>query len=352
MKLLTLPATAALLLALQPTTGEDTAAQFDVVRKSAVPVKRFAPTYPNIELRRGRQGWVDVSYVVTTEGEVIDAIVVDSSGSRAFERAAIQSVSRFHYEPATVNGQPVQQCETKSRISFAIDKGPGGVSRRFLSNYRRIAETIDAGDLSTASKKIDDSFETYATTLTEISWLWTLRARIAGLEGRRTDQLHAVRKATSSSTWVDPKLLPNLLAVRASLEIEHRLYADAIKTYERLLETGANDVNTEQLGKAIDTIRQVAESDQILSVPAVINNIDDCDDCRTNWQYDPLRNRFRIASPSGNLGNIEIRCQWQRFIDKADSDQVWEIDPDWGECSIVVFGEPGTSFELHELPQA
>jgi len=48
---------------------------------TAKPIKRIAPHYPRSELTQGRQGWVQLSYVVTTAGEIVDPVVENSSGT-------------------------------------------------------------------------------------------------------------------------------------------------------------------------------------------------------------------------------------------------------------------------------
>ncbi len=75
----------------------------------AKPVKRTAPTYPSSELRNAQQRWVELNYVVAEDGTVIEPVVEASSGSRAFERAAINTVKRWQYEPSLQDGDPVQQ---------------------------------------------------------------------------------------------------------------------------------------------------------------------------------------------------------------------------------------------------
>jgi hypothetical protein len=31
-----------------------------------------------------------------------------------------------------------------------------------------------------------------------------------------------------------------------------------------------------------------------------------------------------------------------------EKDRAWRIPPEWGDCSIYVFGEPGSTFQLLE----
>lgn len=65
------------------------------------------PTYPT-ELRRSRrQGTVYVVFHVDTSGRVVDP-KVEKSTDPAFERAALEAVRQWRFEPGTRNGQNVQ----------------------------------------------------------------------------------------------------------------------------------------------------------------------------------------------------------------------------------------------------
>ena len=135
-----------LLLALPVASSAEATADSTLHRGvSAKPVKRTPPLYPRAELERNQQGWVQMSYVVTPEGEVIDPVVEDSSGSRLFERAALRTVKNWSYEPATWDDQPVQQCQTKVMITFALEDVGKKVSRKFRNRYKKIDKTIADG---------------------------------------------------------------------------------------------------------------------------------------------------------------------------------------------------------------
>ena len=82
-----------------------------------VSIFKTAPIYPNRELNRGREGSVIVEYTITKDGGVTD-IKILSSTSSAFSAAAKQAVKKFKYEPATVNGKPIDQEGWKHKITF------------------------------------------------------------------------------------------------------------------------------------------------------------------------------------------------------------------------------------------
>lgn len=85
-----------------------------------LPIVRVAPVYPSRALSRGLEGFVDMSFTVTTTGSVKDPIVLQSTSS-LFERAATQAVLKFKYKPRVVDGVPVEVPGVKTRISFELE---------------------------------------------------------------------------------------------------------------------------------------------------------------------------------------------------------------------------------------
>jgi protein TonB len=86
-----------------------------------LPIVRVAPVYPARALSRGIEGYVDMSFTVTTTGTVRDPIVLFSTSS-LFERAATRAVLKFKYKPRVVDGVPVDVSGVKTRISFKIEE--------------------------------------------------------------------------------------------------------------------------------------------------------------------------------------------------------------------------------------
>jgi protein TonB len=86
-----------------------------------LPIVRVAPVYPARALSRGLEGFVDLSFTVTTTGTVKDPIVLQSTSS-LFERAAVRAVLKFKYKPRVVDGVPVEVPGVKTRISFMLEE--------------------------------------------------------------------------------------------------------------------------------------------------------------------------------------------------------------------------------------
>ena len=318
-------------------------------RISAKPIERSAPRYPVHELRRNQQGWVVLNYVVTDDGRVVEPVVEESSGSRAFEDAAMYTVKSWRYEPARLNGEPVQQCKTKVRIAFALEGAEAKVSRPFYAKYRKMEQVLDEGDIDGAAAALGAAFESEGLSLAEMSWLWAFQARLAGLQGDRELQLAALRRATAgSSQWVTEDLLTGLLTTQAALELESGDFSSAMQSYEALRSIDSAD--TSQLDPFIEQIRTLVAGDELFFADAAIGGNPNCETCDSQWQYRPLRRAIEIADVEGQLGDLELRCEWQRFVDQAREGVTWNIPESWGDCSLVVHGEAGSTFKLFEIP--
>jgi protein TonB len=85
-----------------------------------LPIVRVAPVYPTRALIRELEGFVDMSFTVTTAGTVKDPIVLQSTSS-LFERAATRAVLKFKYKPRVVDGIPVEVVGVKTRITFQLE---------------------------------------------------------------------------------------------------------------------------------------------------------------------------------------------------------------------------------------
>ncbi|WP_199100913.1 energy transducer TonB [Dyella sp. ASV21] len=86
----------------------------------AVLVRNVSPRYPTTAVRANQEGWVEVSFTITPEGNVDDVKVVDAEPRHVFDRAAVEAVSRWKYQPATQDGSPVAS-QDKRRIVFKLN---------------------------------------------------------------------------------------------------------------------------------------------------------------------------------------------------------------------------------------
>jgi periplasmic protein TonB len=88
----------------------------------AAPAVRINPTYPPREAARGIEGWVLVQYDITATGAVSNVIAVDSEPGTAFDKAAVDAVARWRYNPSVVNGQAMERVGMQTMIRFTLEE--------------------------------------------------------------------------------------------------------------------------------------------------------------------------------------------------------------------------------------
>ncbi len=93
-----------------------------VADTAPIPLVRIDPIYPPRAQSRGTEGWVVVEFTITATGKVSDASVVEADPPSLFNRAALKAIRRWKYKPKIIDGQPVDQTNMRTLISFKLEK--------------------------------------------------------------------------------------------------------------------------------------------------------------------------------------------------------------------------------------
>jgi TonB family protein len=96
---------------------EPTILQENQMRRTAF----MAPTYPARARERGTEGWVDLEFTVARDGTTRDAVVRAAEPAGTFDRAALDAVKRWRYEPRVVGGTVVEQ-RVETRLRFRLSE--------------------------------------------------------------------------------------------------------------------------------------------------------------------------------------------------------------------------------------
>jgi protein TonB len=80
-----------------------------------------SPTYPAAARRMGEEGTVRLDVHIGADGAVLEVRVKQSSGSPALDRAAMDTVRRWRFIPATVDGQPVAEWYRDWKWQFKLE---------------------------------------------------------------------------------------------------------------------------------------------------------------------------------------------------------------------------------------
>ncbi|HMN43544.1 MAG TPA: TonB family protein [Povalibacter sp.] len=91
-----------------------------VVQARELPrTREVAAAYPNDAERRGIEGWVDIEFVIATDGTTRSPIVRESQPAGVFDKSALDALAKWRFEPVTRNGKTVEQ-RAILRVRFAL----------------------------------------------------------------------------------------------------------------------------------------------------------------------------------------------------------------------------------------
>jgi len=318
----------------------------------AKPLERPAAAYPEKELRHHIEGWVRVSFVVAPTGKVSDAMIEDSSGNGAFDQAALAAVLNWRYEPALLNGQPIESGVRSTRMSFGFEEADGA-SYDFRKSYAAFSKALDSGDFATAETRLRQLEANEHINLYEEAWLWWMR--YAYLDATRSPDEAA--KVDALEHAVDRRgyyLEPNLL-----VEAARRLYlaratrldvSSAIRIFEGLRDSDVARGSPyfksvlAALKPSYETMKAAIGGDQLLRMTAEVSKHD-------YWVHELMRRSFSIYEVQGRLDALDIRCErgLKRYPSVGERN-IYSVPGDWGECGVYVRGAPGTQFSFQEYP--
>jgi TonB family protein len=83
-------------------------------------IREVPAVYPRDAAREGTEGWVQVEFTIAPDGSTRDLQVRDSAPAQVFDKAALDSVSKWRFEPVRRNGAPVAQ-RAVLQVRFVLD---------------------------------------------------------------------------------------------------------------------------------------------------------------------------------------------------------------------------------------
>ena len=317
------------------------------------PIERQNPRYPGSALANNQEGWVMVSFVISAEGKVQEAMIEDSSGVESLERAALEAVSRWRYNPATENGRPVEQAMVSTRLTFQLEGVEKGASPAFLSKYRQISRLLNEGKVAEAQPLVEELEFQGRHNLYEDAWFWWGKYVYLERSGSQDDEEKrtALQRAVG---YQEEYLTPDQFVAAAErlvvLYARTLDFSSAISMFERLRDSPTarraddHEKVVAALTPAYEQMRGIVAGDQALVMEGKVREHD-------YWVHNLLRRSFELGDVNGRLDALDIRCKsGTRRYNTIPADAVWTVPSSWGDCGVYVKGEPGTTFKFYEYP--
>ena len=91
----------------------------NVTLSEMVLLVQVPPLYPRRAARLQIEGFVTIEFTITQDGNVIEPVIVESEPPDIFDRAALQAIVQWKFEPLMENGQVVE-ARVRQRIEFGL----------------------------------------------------------------------------------------------------------------------------------------------------------------------------------------------------------------------------------------
>ena len=310
-------------------------------------LKQTPPKYPRASKRRSQEGWVMLSFMIRENGSVVDPIIEDSSGEPDFDKAALKAVKSWRYDPATLDGEPVAQRQTRLVLTFAMDLPRRGAGLRFREGYTRASERLAEGDAAGAEQEWQSLGDFDGWNLYETARLWALYGLIGEAAGDDAKALAGLERATRGGVaYLDKDFYLAALRKMFVLRLRVNDHAGALMIYSRLeRQPGALD-GYAQLSDAAAALRELVTGNEVLAVQGALIEVAG----KPFWTRRLLRRQVSLEAIRGKLDQVDLRCEWGRAKYKPAESVTWTLPAEWGDCDIYVTGKRGARFTLLELP--
>lgn len=299
----------------------------------------LAGHYPLAELRMNHEGWVQVGFMVDASGKPFEVTVVDSTGNKAFEAAAVQAVEHAKLEPGKLNGQPIESA-TQMKFKYSLDSTQGA-SRQFIAGYRHLISAIKANDRMAADAAMK---ELEVTNLYEDAYFGLANYQYARLWADEPTQLKYLIRAVAeehTAQYLPTREFSYALVQIIRLQINARYFGEALKSWDDLQKVTGDSSLKGQIKPAIDQLKKIRSDDSEYEVPGSMPD--------GSWNLSLFKKHFRAKVTDGHISDVKLRCE-KGFVRFAfDSALQYTVAAKYGECSLELEGDRETRFTLTQF---
>lgn len=320
--------------------ANDKISEFLTVREQPKAIKRFAPKYPEKAALNRQEGWVQLSYVIEKDGSVSNALVIDSSGSKSFEREAQNALLKWQYEPVIENGEPIQRCKNIVQLDFRMSAhGEEKITKKFRRVYSKASNALTAKKFAMVKENIDILRGFKYLYLTENNYYHLLAANYQKALNNQDEELFHLSQIRFHNTNEQF----NVYNRQFWLAVNLSLFRQAQSIFERINELVEAKPFLDNYVEVMTEVESIALGNESIVVSANMRK-------RGLWHYNLLRKAFSLTNISGKLHQLDVRCENKHYVYSIKENNKWVLPKSWGNCDLFISGDEDTRFNLIEHP--
>ena len=302
-----------------------------------------SPVYPRSRQVLGKEGWVNLNFMIGPAGNPYEVVVTDSTGDNEFEKAAIRAVGHSTFEPAQFNGEPVD-AGYSLKVTFALD-GKAGASPAFVRDYRKLMKAIDASKRDKADKLVSRLESKAADNLYEDAYLHVAKFVYFERWGDKFEQLDSLERAVAyekGSRYLPEGLYRRVMFSLLRLRIQTQNYAGALSTYRILTRQDLEENVLADLRSTAEQISALRSEGEPYSVPGKISD-------NYFWHFPLFRSKFSVLDVNGAIAEVKLRCDSRYVFFRFEENVEYNVSENSGRCTLQLLGDPETTFKLLQM---
>lgn len=306
--------------------------------------------YPWNILENGLEGWVLINFMVDGNGEPFEPIVTASVGSNWFEREALTALMKSDFEPALLNGEPIEGSRFQKYI-FRMATPANGARRPFIRMYDEFSRLMAGEEINEARQQLSEINSRDVENLYEASFTDFANYLMAKFDEDAHSQLNYLQAALSfesqdremSVSYFPAELIPAVRLELLMLLIENNRFAESFRAFNLIADTGNTEL-VNALRPTMGQIRAILTDDSSYGVYGQISD-------SAYWFINVYKPSFYFEDVVGKIDEINLACETKHIILAYEEDAQYTIPESWGRCSMRLLGEPETEFILVQGPR-
>jgi TonB family protein len=229
-------------------------------------IEQPEPDFPISE--RGREGWTVLDCSISDDGIVVDLSIRDSSGSSAFNDAAIEAVREWRFEPA-------QERRVNVLLNFVFERSQVHLSRKFIAHITDVHKSIDEGKLDDAVERIAEYRDNETMGAYEFAYSLIAEGRVASVREDKAEHLSIFRRAIiNDGHWLERDKYLMLLHAIVVLEVQQQEFASALENYALLTKTEPGKKLAEGLEEPMRSLEAMLEGGGDFAPPYTVADVE------------------------------------------------------------------------------
>ena len=308
----------------------DPAVPIEVVNDASIIPAKMAPVG---EAPNGREGRVQLAFMVDSHGKPFEVAVMRSTGDKVLEEMATHTIEHSTFQPATVNGKPIEG-ELKLIIKY-VQPQPRRASREFISAYKALTQAIAVNDRVAADRAMD---QLKVGGLYEDALMGLALYNYAQKWGDDVQQLAGLERALAGGDLLPTDLFRAASVAELRLDVKTSHYGEAMNTWQLMRKRGVAPDIAAHWEPIIEQLEKVRTDASSYEVPGVLTE--------GSWYVHLFKAHFRATVSKGSISRVKLRCKRKFLSFIFDPDLQYEVHTKDGECVLQFEGEPDTQFQL------